>query len=149
MTSVTVVLDTNVLVYLFDGQDAVKQRLARATVDNLGELGTAAIPAQVLAEFSSVMLRKKGRAIADVTADVDAFRRTFPVLPLTGAVVEEALRGVRTHGMSYVDAQIWAAAHLAQASTVLTEDFNTGARIEGVTFVDPFAEADAPVPEDP
>jgi len=68
MTSVTVVLDTNVLVYLFDGQDAAKQHRARTTMENLGALGTAAIPAQVLAEFSSVMLRKKGRAIGDVTA---------------------------------------------------------------------------------
>lgn len=139
MISVSVVLDTNVLVYLFDNQDEGKRFKARATVEDLGARGTAAIPAQVLAEFSSVMLCKKGRAIADVTADVDAFRRSFPVLPLTAAVVEEALRGVQTHGMSYFDAQIWAVAHLAQASTVLTEDFNTGSRIEGVTFVDPFA----------
>lgn len=139
MTSISVVLDTHVLVSLFDGREEDKQHRARATVENLGGLGTAAIPAQVLAEFSSVMLRKKGRAAEAVTADVDAFRRAFPVLPLTGAVVEEALRGVRTYQLNYYDAQIWAVAHLAQASTVLTEDFNTGARIEGVAFVDPFA----------
>jgi predicted nucleic acid-binding protein len=135
----TIVLDTNVLVYLFDGRDPVKQRMARTTVDNLGRLGTASIPAQVLAEFSSVMLRKARRDAKDVADDVDSFRRAFPVLPLTAAVVEEALRGVHAYGLSYYDAQIWAVAHLAQATTVLSEDFNAGARLEGVAFVDPFA----------
>lgn len=37
-----------------------------------------------------------------------------------------------------VDAQIWAAARLAGITIVLTEDFNSGAVIEGVRFVNPF-----------
>lgn len=135
-----VVLDTNVLVYLFDGRDARKQRLARQVVEECGRLGVASIPAQVLAEFSSVMLRKVGRDAGEVQADIDSFRRSFPVLPLTAPVVAEALRGVQSHGLSYYDAQIWAVARLAQATTVLSEDFRTGARLEGVEFVDPFAD---------
>ena len=38
------------------------------------------------------------------------------------------------------DAQIWAVARLNHISVVLTEDFNPGAVIEGVRFVDPFAD---------
>ncbi len=134
-----VIVDTNVLVYLFDGRDPDKRKVARAAIDRLGRSGEGALPAQVLAEFSSVMLRKLGRDAGAVAADVDVLRRVFPVLPLTGAVVEEALRGVRSYGLAYYDAQIWAVAHLAQATTVLSEDFQTGARLEGVAFVDPFA----------
>ena len=61
----------------------------------------------------------------------------FPVLPLTGPVVLEALRRVRDHGLSYYDAQIWAIARLGQVGVVLSEDFNPGAVIEGVRFADP------------
>ena len=41
--------------------------------------------------------------------------------------------------MSYWDAQIWATAKLAGLVAVLSEDFNSGATIEGVTFANPFA----------
>lgn len=35
---------------------------------------------------------------------------------------------------------IWAAARLNQIPVVLSEDFASGSTVEGVTFVDPFAE---------
>jgi hypothetical protein len=42
----------------------------------------------------------------------------FPVLPLTGPVVLEALRGVREHLLSHYEAQIWAVARLGQVAGV-------------------------------
>jgi predicted nucleic acid-binding protein len=42
--------------------------------------------------------------------------------------------------LSFWDAQIWAAARLHRIPVVLSEDFNPGAVIEGVRFVDPFGE---------
>ena len=61
----------------------------------------------------------------------------FPVPPLTGPAVLEALRGVRDHGLSYYDAQIWAIARLGQVGVVLSEDFDPGAALKGVKFVNP------------
>lgn len=52
----------------------------------------------------------------------------------------EAVRGVRTYKMAYWDAQIWASARLHQIPLIFTEDFNVGAVIEGVRFVNPFEE---------
>ena len=52
----------------------------------------------------------------------------------------EAVRGVRTYKMAYVDAQIWALARLHQIPLIFTEDFNVGAVIEGVRFVNPFGQ---------
>jgi predicted nucleic acid-binding protein len=63
----------------------------------------------------------------------------FPVLPLTPAVVLEAVRGVRDYRFSYYDAQIWAAAKAGHASAILSEDFNSGGTVEGVAFINPFA----------
>ena len=51
----------------------------------------------------------------------------------------QAVRGVRDHRFSYYDAQIWATALLNQIQVVFSEDFNPS-RIEGVRFVNPFAD---------
>lgn len=54
-------------------------------------------------------------------------------------VVAEAVRGVVQHGLPYFDAQIWAAARVHRILVVLSEDFQDGRTIEGVSFRDPFA----------
>jgi predicted nucleic acid-binding protein len=134
-------LDTNVLVYMHDGLDPAKQQRAIEVVAHLGRAGRASIPAQALAELSSVALRKLRPPLdpGRVYRIVEEIEAAFPILPLTPAVVLEALRGVRERGMSYYDAQIWAVAKLAQIPVVLSEDFATGSIVEGVTFLDPFA----------
>jgi predicted nucleic acid-binding protein len=72
-----------------------------------------------------------------VRREVERLLLAFPVLPLTGPLVLEALRGVREHLLSYYDAQIWAAARLGQIGMILSEDFNPGAVLDGVLFANP------------
>lgn len=135
------VLDTNVLVYLHDASDAKRRKRATQVVNAVGKAATAALPVQALSELSSVALRRLQPPIDphDLYQQIDALVRAFPILPLTSAVVLEAVRGVRDHQLSYYAAQIWAAAKLAQIPAVLSEDFASGARIEGVAFLNPFA----------
>lgn len=134
-------LDTNVLVYAHDGADRRKHARALGMLAHLGGAGRASIPAQALAELSSVALRKLRPPLepARVYRIIEEIEVAFAIVPLTQAVVLEALRGVRDHAMSYYDAQIWAAAKLAQIPVVLSEDFAPGSVVEGVTFLDPFA----------
>jgi len=61
----------------------------------------------------------------------------FPVLPLTGPVVLEALRGVGEHMLYYHDSQIWAVARLGQVAVILSEGFNPGTILDGVSFTNP------------
>ena len=61
------------------------------------------------------------------------------VLPVTAVVVVEAARGVRDHGLSYWDSQLWATARLNQVETIVTEDFQDGRVLEGVRFVNPYS----------
>jgi predicted nucleic acid-binding protein len=75
---------------------------------------------------------------AQAEEQLRALTRVWPVFPVTSEVVFEAVRGVREYQFSFWDAQIWAAARLNRVSTVLSEDFNPGAVIEGVRFVNPF-----------
>jgi predicted nucleic acid-binding protein len=48
--------------------------------------------------------------------------------------------GVRDHQLSYYGAQIWASARLNQVPVICGEDFQDGQILEGVRFVNPFAD---------
>ena len=136
-------LDTNVLVYCFDGAEHEKQARALVVVARVGRPGpaglTATLPAQALAEFARVVT---GRLRPPLPADevyrqVELYERVFPVVALTSAVVLEAVRGLRDYGFSYYDAQIWAVAKLNQVSVVLSEDVASGSTVEGIAYRGP------------
>jgi len=92
-------------------------------------------------EFHAVLTRKISPPVPRATAraHVEDFARSWEVVPLDGAVVLEALRGVKDHGFAPWDAQVWAAARLNRIGTVLSEDFADGRYADGVRFVNPFA----------
>jgi len=131
------VVDTNVLVYTLDRREPEKRERAREVLRR--GAGSAAVPAQVLSEFANACSRKlEPRPDPElVRRQVERLMLAFPVLPLTGPVVLEALRGVREHLLSYYDAQIWAVARLGQVGVILSEDFNPGAVLDGVSFINP------------
>ena len=137
----TYLLDTNVLVYSLDAQEPVKLERAREVLEHLVEFGKAALSSQALSEFASVTLRKLRFTPEQSYRQVERFELLFPVYPLTSALVLEALRGVKDHRFSYYDAQVWATAKLHQLPVVLSEDFPSGSTVEGVTFLNPFADA--------
>ena len=133
------VVDTNVLVYALDRREPDKRERAGEVLRRVGGAETAALPAQVLSEFANACLRKlEPRPDPEVVRrEVERLMLAFPILPLTGPVVLEALRGVREHLLSYYDAQIWAAARLGQVGVVLSEDFDPGVVLDGVSFANP------------
>jgi predicted nucleic acid-binding protein len=110
------VVDTKLLVYALDRREPEKRERAREVLRRVGHGGTATLPAQVLSEFANACLRKlEPRPEPEaVRREVERLMLAFPVLPLTGPVVLEALRGVKEHMLSYYDAQLWAAARLGQ-----------------------------------
>jgi predicted nucleic acid-binding protein len=134
-------IDTNVLVYAYDRSEPQKQRRALEVLDGLAHTGDGRLSAQVLSEFFVNVTRKipAPLTIAQAGQRIEHYVRLWPVFAVSDALVLEAVRGVRAYQFSFWDAQIWAAARLNHISVVLTEDFNPGAVIEGVQFVDPFA----------
>jgi predicted nucleic acid-binding protein len=66
------------------------------------------------------------------------FLHHWRVLPLTSAVTAEAIRGVERHQLSWWDALVWATARTNGILVVLSKDFNPGATLDGVRFVNPF-----------
>jgi predicted nucleic acid-binding protein len=139
--SVSVLVDTNVLVYAYDRSEPEKQRQARRVLAALADRRIGALSTQVLGEFFVVVTRR----IDTPLSNDEAYERAanllsgWPVISMTGIAVLEAMRGVRDYHLSYYDAQLWATAKLNHISIVLSEDFQDGQVVEGVRFVNPFA----------
>jgi predicted nucleic acid-binding protein len=136
-----VLIDTNVLVYAYDRANPAKQRRA---IDLLSYIRTArvgAISAQTLSEFFATVTRKlvPPLTMAEAEAQLQGFASQWPVLPVTEKVILEAVRGARLYQLHFWDAQIWAVARLHGLPTIFSEDFNPGAQIEDVRFINPFA----------
>jgi predicted nucleic acid-binding protein len=135
-----VLIDTNVLVYAHDRGEPAKQAIAVEVLDHLHMSGQGLLSVQCLSEFFSITTSKlKAKlTISEAAKQVELLAASWPVLELTPFVVLEATRGVRVHKMAFWDAQVWASARLNQVPLVLSEDFSTGAVLEGVRFVNPF-----------
>jgi predicted nucleic acid-binding protein len=134
-------LDSNVLVYAHDAGEPRKQVIAREVVRSAIE-GDSAVTPQVLGEFFVVTTRSFRTLLApeEAALQVEVLAQVFRVCPIDAATSLEALSGALRHGMHYWDAQIWAVARLNHIPVVLSEDFSAGTEIEGVRFVDPFAD---------
>ena len=143
MTAPSYLIDTNVLVYAVDGRDLERRARARGWLEFLARFGTGALSAQALTELANVALRKLAPTWTpdEVAEHLSDLALAFDVIPVTTAVVLEAVRGVRDHRMSFEGAQVWTVAKLHQVPYLLTQDGPTDATIEGVTFVDPFRTA--------
>lgn len=139
-------VDTNVLVYAYDRSEAAKQQRAVEVLDLLIASGKGVISTQVLSEFFNAVTRKirMPLTIEDAMASVENHTRAWRVLDVTTFIILEAIRGVRDHQLAFWDAQIWATARLNQVPVVLSEDFASGRTLDGVLFVNPFADGFEP-----
>ena len=134
-------IDTNLLVYLYDQNQPGKQAQAHRVLEQLELTRSGRLSVQALAEFFSVATRKLSPSLtpAEALEQINLFIRLWPVFDLTPMIVMEAGRGVRDHKLSYNDAQVWAIARLNQVPVVFSEDFGDGSILEGVRFVNPFS----------
>lgn len=130
-------LDTNVLVYLYDGADPAKREKARAIIGD--ESNSLVISSQVLGEFFVVVTRKLATPLstADATAAVRAFA-DLTVVPVDAELVLTAAATTERHQTSYWDALILEAAAAGGCDELLTEDLATGATLRGIQIVNPF-----------
>lgn len=138
-----VLLDTNILVYMHDPADRIKQARSTETVDRLARKGVAALSVQCLTEFYRTVRWRIAQPLPADEALLEAQRyaRNCRVLPLTETATLDGMRACEQYSMSFWDSLIWAVAKEAGVPYLLSEDFTDGQTIEGVTFVDPFSPA--------
>lgn len=130
-------LDTNFLVYLQNQSEPEKQAHCRAVLQTLAAKDVMVLSTQVLQEFYVVMTRKMGAEPVQVKGIIQLFRQ-FEVVTIDAEAISQAIDLSILQQISFWDALIVTAAHRANCSIVLTEDFNAGQNIAGVRIVNPF-----------
>ena len=137
-----VFVDTNVLLYEWDGSDSDKQRRAIEWMQHLWERRIGQVSFQVLAEFYRGATQKLRPALPAPKAQnhVRTFFAWKPVA-IDEDVLDSAWRAQERYKLSWWDALIVAAAQRAGCRTLLSEDFQAGQQFDGLTVVNPFATA--------
>ena len=130
-------VDTNVLVYLFDGDSPDKQAKARRILE--ANANRIVLSTQVLGEFYVTVTRKLARPLAPgPAAEAVNGLCAFPVRPLAAGLVRAAVRRSASSRLSYWDALIVESAMEAGAVVLLTEDLQDGRTFDALRVVNPF-----------
>lgn len=134
-------VDTNVLVYIYDRSEMEKQKSAELLYDRLTLSGRGVLSTQVMSEFFNATTRRLAEPLPLELAyrRLENYYRSWEVINITPTIVLEAARGAIDHQLSFWDALIWATAKLNQIPIILSEDFRSGTSLEGVRFVNPFS----------
>ncbi len=134
--------DTNVLVYAVDAA-AGPRHVRAADLLERAAWADCVLTLQTLGEFFNVLTRKGRRPPAEARTFIDAWRRVFPVHAADEDTLAEAMASAERHNLPFWDAMIWATVRRAGCRLLLSEDFQDGWSLGGVTVLNPFAPANA------
>ena len=138
--------DTNVLVYVFDRNESVKQARAQDLVSAHMTARDMVLSTQVLQELYVTLTRKKQLSAADALEVVTTFAQER-IVPASADMVLRGLRLSQQCQLSAWDALIVQAALQGGCATLYSEDFQNGARFDDLVVVNPFVlQAHAPAP---
>lgn len=139
MTAKTFV-DTNILVYAHDIDQARKHDVAREILIELMQDRCGALSPQVLQEFYVTVTRKIAKPLSRREARAIVEDYSVWCIDTTAAEVVAAFRIEDEAKISFWDALICASAAKAGAEILLSEDMNARQEIAGVRIQNPFAE---------
>lgn len=132
-----VFVDSNVLLYAMDEANPDKQQAARTWRAELWKSRKGRISFQVLGEFYVNAVRKQPAARDEARAEVRDLLAWNP-LTVDAPLLEQGWRIQDRYQLSYWDALIVAAAKASSCRYLLTEDLQTGQKLDGVEVVNPF-----------
>jgi predicted nucleic acid-binding protein len=139
---VAALIDTNVLVYLFDSRFPAKQRVATDLLRRGIAEDSVRLPHQAIVEFIAAVTRPiRGHIIlrqSDALREAEEFLKQFTVLYPNEAIVRDAIRGCAAYQLSWFDAHIWAYAEHYGLTEILTEDLQHDRLYGSVRVVNPF-----------
>jgi predicted nucleic acid-binding protein len=141
---VAALVDTNVLVYRFDGRFPAKQRratelLKRGILDD-----TVRVPHQAVVEFVAAVSRPTAAggppilALSEARREAEEMLAQFEVLYPNESLLRTALRGAAAYQLSWFDAHLWAYAEHFGLAELLSEDFEHDRLYGTVRAVNPF-----------
>jgi predicted nucleic acid-binding protein len=133
----SIAFDTNVLVCAVDRTEGGRHRVASLLIKRAMDRRNGVLILQTLAEFYAVTTGKLKAKPEDALRFLDRLRTVLAVQAADLRDFDRAMRGER-HGLSFWDALLWATADRIGVRYLLTEDFQDGRILGGVTFVNPF-----------
>ena len=137
-----VLIDTNVLVYRYDGRFPEKQAIASDLLRSGIASGSARIPHQAIVEFVAATTRgspeQRLLEASDARREAEELMAQFPIIYPDDAVLRTALRGAAAYGLSWFDAHMWAYAEVHGIAELISEDFQDGRMYGTVTIRNPF-----------
>lgn len=135
-------VDTNVVVYVFDDNEPVKQPKARALIDRLVKSPTNTLLLwQVAGELLSCLRKweSTGRiASADVKANFQDVLSMFRLRLPRDQVLELSFDLSAKFSLSHWDSMLLAACKEAGVTLLYSEDLDPGTDYDGVSVVNPF-----------
>ena len=135
-------IDTNILVYRYDGRFPDKQRVAAEILRDGIATGSARIAHQSIVEFVAATTRggPENRLLDAAAArrEAEEFMAQFPILYPDASVLRTALRGAAAYGLSWFDAHLWAYAEIHGVAELLSEDFQHDRMYGTVLIRNPF-----------
>ena len=138
MSNKRVSLDTNILIYAVDKDAGNKQVMAIQLIEKCLLEYDCVLTLQSLSEFYFASTRKEKVTHSDAELQVKDWQILFPTLLPSTHTVEYAIQAVREYKLSFWDAMLWSVASENNVTTLFSEDFQTGQKLKGVTFVNPF-----------
>lgn len=135
--SVRSFLDTNVLVYTDDADNAAKQSAALDLVESASIGGWGVLSTQVLQEYFAVTTRKLEVPVDIARAKVEIFGR-LDLAVVEMSTILGAIDIHRLHGVNFWDGLIIHTARAAGCRVLYTEDLQHGRLFDGLEVVDPF-----------
>lgn len=139
-----IALDTNILACAEGIDDDVRREAAIALVARVPQL-TVFLPAQVLGELFTVLMRKGGRSATEARETILGWTDAYPQIDTSPAALSSAMDLAAAHPFSIWDAIILATAAEAECRLLLSEDMQDGFTWNGVTIANPFSDRRHPL----
>jgi predicted nucleic acid-binding protein len=145
---VAALVDTNVIVYRFDGRFPRKQAIATEILRRGILEDSVRVPHQAIIEFVAAVTRPiQGHVILDQTdalREAEELLKQFTILYPTEGILRNAMRGCAAYRLNWFDAHLWAYAEYYGLEEILTEDLQHDRLYGTVRVVNPFAAENHP-----
>jgi predicted nucleic acid-binding protein len=141
-TGVAALVDTNILVYRFDGRFPEKQKAATSLLRRGIAEDSVRLPHQAIIEFVAAVTRPiRGHVILkqpEALREAEEFLKQFTILYPNEAILRDALRGCAAYQLNWFDAHLWAYAEHYGLPELLSEDLQHDRLYGAVRVVNPF-----------
>jgi predicted nucleic acid-binding protein len=139
MSAGSVFVDTNILVYAYDSSAGDKHEIAKKEIAALWDSGQGLISTQVLQELYVTLTKKVPKPVSpDLAKPIIQDLLQWKVITNDGTSILEAIEIQKKHLLSFWDALVVQAAVKGGADVLLTEDFEPGRSLDGLTIRNPF-----------